>query len=250
MPTPTPTTSSNISVSLRLDTLESASAENGCIDKFACFVTMTIPEPFNISFFPARAPVAIIPVRPFYTADNDYQATPPDEWPLDAIALFHANINESFVQSSRSGYATEDGLASGARVELWFHRSGGVDISTPEFSEEFSPDPTGKYIYHYSQTPGFSFKLRSYYQNGIDLASQPTYGLAETDTETLVSVACSSGGGGGGGGGGEGGGVCPCAPSRKPISCPGSQRTSVACVGAARRAVPLGNTLSSRKACG
>jgi hypothetical protein len=53
-----------------------------------------------------------------------------------------------------------------------------------------------------------------------------------------------------GGGGGESGGVCPCASSRKPISCPGSQRTSVACAGIARRAVPLGNTLSSRKACG
>lgn len=196
MPTPIPHTSSDISVTLRLDVLESASSENGCIDKFAVFVTMTIPAPFNISFFLARAPVAIVPVRPFYTADNDYDATPPDEWPLDALALFHANINESFVQSSRSGYATHNGMADGRVVEFWFHRANGTDISTSEFALDNFPDPPGKFIYHYGQLPGHGFLFRSYYQNGLDAFSQPLYGLAQTDSATLSIVGCSSGGGG------------------------------------------------------
>lgn len=194
MSTPTPVTSSTITVALRLDVIEEASGENGCIDKYKCHVTMTIPEPFNISFFPARAPVAIIPVRPFYTADFAYSADPPDEWPLDAIALFYSAIDGSYVQSSRAGYATDDGLTSGAIVELWFHRSAGVDISTGDFATEFSPDPVGKYIYHYNQVEGFEFKLRSYYQNGIDAFSQPTYGLAETSTGSLSMTACSGSG--------------------------------------------------------
>src|SRR5574343_288612 len=132
----------DFTASLRLDHIEEASTENGCIDKFKVWCDLTPNSPTTLPTYYVVVPVTINDhTIPLFQGFNGLYLSNLPNYPLDATG----GLDQS-VSSVADGYAylTQSPFPV---MEWWFHRCADVDISSTAFSDEFTD--TNANVWHF-----------------------------------------------------------------------------------------------------
>jgi hypothetical protein len=175
---------------LRIDLITPATSGNGCIDKFKVWVDMAVSTPVPLSYVVLTCPITPVVEVPYFNSRGGY-------FPLPHLAPVIATLGPSFVafdQVSNSGYAESAQYPAAHPIfEMWFHRDGVTDMTSPAFAALY-PDVAGQEgIYHFTQATGYSFSLTSTYPNGNkDAFAQPVYATTTSNTMTLAVVDCET----------------------------------------------------------